>query len=201
MNKINTILTITAIILAIIIVGEIYIFVGNNKDLTIAKNDSTTNLVSSDTTKNKNETFKPKVKSIKTEENTRIEPNKSKNDLSWHEITSRSEVKSRINGTTWETIEYDTDTGLWYKFVIYGDNVDEYSAMRTRNYNDPKDWHLSVRWRIYGIYEPEKGLFCVALKGKDGTGIYEDAACFISFKGNLVFYSFGNDHIFLKLVD
>lgn len=205
MNKKNIVLTIVAVILATIIVGETYVFWGNEENRVIAKNDSIINAVSSDTTKSQVATSKPQIKPVKIENETKetknVESNKNNNDLTWYEISSRNEVKSRINGTTWETTELDPCTGLWHKFVIYGDNVDEYSAKDTRNYDDPKKWALIVNWRIYGVYEPRKGLFCVALKGKEGSGIFEDTPYFISFKGNVVFFSEGNTHIFLKLVD
>lgn len=201
MKKNNTVLTIVTALLTIVICVETYmIFCDKHNDI-IAKRNSTINVVSSDTTESKMKTYVTEVKSLQRKESTKVESKTSSKDLTWYAINSRNEVKTRINGTTWETVERSPDTGLWYKFVIYGDNVDEYSAMNTRNYDDPKQWHISVKWRIYGVYEPQKGLFCVALKGKEGTGIFEDTPNFISFKENVAFYSEGDTHIFLKLVD
>ena len=69
MNKNNIVLTIIAIILTTIIVGETYIY-WRQGERTIAKNDSTTNTVSSDTTKSIMAAIKPHVKPVKTEETT-----------------------------------------------------------------------------------------------------------------------------------
>lgn len=123
-----------------------------------------------------------------------------KKEATWHGVTSKNDVRKAIDGTTWESIERDPSTGLWLKFVIYGNSVDEYTAKNTLNYDDPKTWNLTVKWKIYGVYEPQQGLYCVALKGKEGTGIYEDVPVFISLMGERVFYSLADDHVFLKLV-
>lgn len=201
MNNRNKVLTITAAILSFIICAEAYMIFHNKNLGVIVKNNSVDNITSSDTTESRVKTPNTQVKSTKSKKSTKVESDTNCKDLTWHAISSRNEVKTRINGTTWETVERDSYTGLWYKFVIHGDNVDQYSAKNTRNYDDPKKWNISVRWRIYGIYEPEKGLFCVALRGKEGSGIFEDIPNFISFKDDVVFYSEGDSHIFLKLVD
>lgn len=118
---------------------------------------------------------------------------KEEADIIWEAATSREDLRRKLNGTTWETTAPDRLTGLYHKFVISGNNVTEYTAKPTRNYTDSKNWTNMVGWDIHSINEPQQGLYIVALKGKDGTGIYEETPVFLVFKGNLMFYSMMGD--------
>ena len=113
--------------------------------------------------------------------------------LVWHGASSRNDLQKKLKGTTWETTAPDGYMGLFHKFVISGNGVQEYSAKPPKNYDDPKDWHESTNWDIHSINEPEQGLYIVALKGKEGTGVFEDTPVFLVFKGELCFYSFAGD--------
>lgn len=112
----------------------------------------------------------------------------------WEGASSRTDLQGKLTGTTWETTRPDGYMNLYHKFVISGDEVKEYTARRTRNYDDPKNWNESTEWDIHSINEPEKGLYVVALKGKAGTGIFEETPVFLVFKGTMCFYSLaGNE--------
>ena len=112
----------------------------------------------------------------------------------WKGASSRSDLQRKLEGTTWETTRPDGLTNLYHKFVISGDEVKEYTARQTRNYNDPKNWGNLTEWDIHSINEPDQGLYVVALKGKPGSGVYEETPVFLVFKGTMCFYSLaGNE--------
>ncbi len=200
MNIKNRILFIIAIVLMVVIGVEVYFYKNHTyvsgqlmaDSITVSKKKEAANGTNSKTVKPSTST-RAQVNGI----NTHKEIEKK---TTWHGATSKNDVRKVIDGTTWETIEREPSTGLWLRFVIHGNSVDEYIAMNTLNYDDPKTWKLTVKWEIYGVYEPQQGLYCVALRGKEGTGIYEDVPVFISLKGESVFYSMADDHVFLKLV-
>lgn len=111
----------------------------------------------------------------------------------WHGATSRSDLKSKLDGTTWETTSTYSVTGLLYKFVINGNSVTMYSARPTRNYDDPKDWSSSFDMVIEDIAEPQQGLYCVICKAVDDTDARGAVPTFLVFQGETATYSLGGD--------
>ena len=125
------------------------------------------------------------------EEQERLEAERRKKE--WHGANSRSDLKAKLNGTTWETTSAYSVTGLHYKFVISGNSVRMYSARPTRNYDDPKDWSSSFDMVIEDIAEPQQGLYCVICKAVDDTDARGAVPTFLVFQGETATYSLGGD--------
>ena len=117
----------------------------------------------------------------------------------WTGINSRDEVREKINGTIWESMEEDRYLGRWLRFVIHDDYVDQYYAQSTLNYDDPKDWHPLYQWKIYGVYEQQKGTYAVALEEVNNKFPFT----FIFIRNNVVGFEWGegeNTGVLLNLV-
>lgn len=149
-------------------------------------NNADSDSVSVNETKDADKTVVKKVKSVASTEK-KVEPK----TLSWAGASSRDDLRQKLDGTTWETVKPDGVSGLYYRFVIRGNNVTRYTCMPTRNYDDPKTWDNAEALEIYDVYEPKEGLFVVPLKGK--KGIDEIAPTYLVFKGAWTFFSWGSD--------
>ena len=112
------------------------------------------------------------------------------NKLEWTGVNSRDEVRQKMNGTIWETVEKDNYSGRWLRFVINGNYVEQYHAGSTLNYDDMKDWKPLYKWEIYDIYEPEKGTYVMALKEVEDRFPYT----FIFLRENVVAFEWGEDN-------
>lgn len=125
------------------------------------------------------------------EERERIEAEKKKKE--WHGANSRSELKEKLNGTTWETVEPYNLTGLVYRFEINGNKVKWLSAKPTRNYDDTKSWDLQYTFLLDDIAEPKRGTFCVILRPSNEDDIENLAATILVFRDENAYYTFGGE--------
>lgn len=121
------------------------------------------------------------------EEQERIEAEKKKKE--WHGASSRSDLKAKLNGTTWETTSPYHLTGLLYRFEITGNNVRNLCVKPTRNYDDPKDWGAVEEFYIYEIAEPKQGTFCVILKAKKEDSMANLVPTILVFRDDDAYYS------------
>lgn len=111
----------------------------------------------------------------------------------WCGATSRSDLKSKLNGTTWETTSRNSTTGLYYKFEIIGSSITMRSARPTRNYDDAKDWGNGFSMIINDIAEPQEGLYCVICKAVDENDVRGAVPTILVFQGKTAYYSLGGD--------
>lgn len=111
----------------------------------------------------------------------------------WNGVNSRTELKSKLDGTTWETVKPYAVTNLYYRFEIKGNKVIWSSAFPTRNYDDPKDWGNPFTFNIYDIAEPRQGTYCVILKAPDEDAIENAVPTILVFKGKDAYYSLGGE--------
>lgn len=111
----------------------------------------------------------------------------------WKGATSRSDLKSKLNGTTWETTSPYSVTGLHYQFKINGNSVTMRSSLPTRNYDDEKEWGEPFNMTIDDIAEPKKGLYCVICKAIDENDARGAVPTILVFQDETVIYSLGGD--------
>ena len=124
------------------------------------------------------------------------EPNRRLEERSteeWCSVTSRSDLKNKLNGTIWETTSSYSTTGLYYKFEINSNSVTMRSARPTRNYDDAKDWGDGFSMIIDDIAEPKEGLYCVICKAVDENDARGAVPTILVFHGKTAFYSLGGD--------
>ena len=121
----------------------------------------------------------------------RLEAEQKKKE--WNGANSRTDLKSKLDGTTWETVRPYAVTNLYYRFEIKGNKVIWSSAFPSRNYDDPKDWSKSFTFNIYDIAEPRQGTYCVILKAPDEDAIENAAPTILVFKGRDAYYSLGGE--------
>lgn len=121
----------------------------------------------------------------------RVEAEQKKKE--WNGVNSRSELKSKLDGTTWETVKPYSVTNLYYRFEIKGNKVIWSSAFPTRNYDDPKDWGNPVTFNIHDIAEPRQGTYCVILKAPDEDAIENAVPTILVFMGKNAYYSLGGE--------
>ena len=124
---------------------------------------------------------------LEAEEQARIEKEKKE----WNGASSRSDLRSKINNTIWESTTRDDGTGLYYKFIIKGNSATWYSARPTPNYDDEKEWRNPIEMNLYDIYEPEEGLYVVVLKVSDETDPTGAVPYALVFDGKTVTFSRG----------
>lgn len=125
------------------------------------------------------------------EERERIEAEKKKKE--WHGANSRSDLKEKLNGTTWETVEPYNLTGLVYRFEINGNKVKWLSAKPTRNYDDTKSWDLQYTFLLDDIAEPKRGTFCVILRPSNKDDIENLVATILVFRDENAYFTFGGE--------
>ncbi|MCM1220718.1 MAG: hypothetical protein NC301_02860 [Bacteroides sp.] len=176
-------------ILAVVILSVAMASCGGNSATSEKDNSAQVEQQKQDSIREANERAEAERIQKEKEEQARLEAEQKE----WHGATSRSDLKSKINGTTWETTSSYSVTGLYYKFVINGNSVKMYSARPTRNYDDPKDWGDSFDMVIEDIAEPQQGLYCVICKAVDDTDARGAVPTILVFQGETVTYSLGGD--------